>query len=147
MGTAADWTKLEFSNDGKYLLLGTNAATGHLLLDAFDGSLKAYCTRTQTSLNLRAAPGAPGQLGQGDLCFSSDGRYVVGGSGGDRDAVVWDTHGQVEVETKQLKPLCGLPSKGKVSVVEWNPRYNMCASADKEVVFWMPDEHVGMKPA
>lgn len=145
--TAADWTKLEFSNDGKSLLLATNAPTGHLLLDAFDGTLRAYLPRIQAPLNPRAAPGSQGQLGQGDICFSSDGRYLIGGSGGERDAIVWDTQGQVEVETKQLKPICGLPSKGKVSVVEWNPRYNMCASADKEVVFWVPDEHVGMKPA
>ena len=144
----ADWTKLEFSNDGKNLLLGTNnSSTGHLLLDAFDGSLRAFCTRSHPLVNPRAAPGVPGQLGQGDVCFSSDGRYIVGGSGGDRDAIVWDSQGQVEIETKQLKPLCGLPCKSKAAIMEWNPRYNMCASADREVVFWVPDEHVGMKPA
>ena len=142
-----DWTKLDFSNDGKSLLLASNTPTGHFLLDAFDGSLRAHCPRTvHPPLNLRAAPGMPGQLGQGDVSFSADGRYLVGGTGGERDMVVWDTHGQIEIETKQLKAMCGLPCKGRASVVEWNPRYNMCASADKEVVFWVPDEHVGMKP-
>ena len=96
--------------------------------------------------NLRAAPGQPGALGQGDVCFSADGKYLVGGTGGERDAIVWDTYSGVEVETKELRPMCSLPCKGRVSVVEWNPRYNMCASADREVVFWLPDEHVGMKP-
>ena len=93
---------------------------------------------------MRAAPGEQGPLGQGDVCFSADGRYLIGSSGGDRDAVVWDAHGQVEVETRQLKPMCSLPCKGRVGVAEWNPRYNMLATADREVVFWLPDEHVGM---
>ena len=128
-----DWTKLDFSNDGKSLLVATNTDSGHLLLDAFDGSLRAHCTRSQPPLNLRAAPGTPGQLGQGDVSFSADGRYLVGGSGGDRDLIVWDTQGQIEIETKQLKPMCGLPCKGRAAVVEWNPKFNMCASADREV--------------
>ncbi|CAF9908010.1 member of Set1p complex, histone methyl transferase [Imshaugia aleurites] len=141
-----DWTRLEFSNDGKSLLLASNHPQGHLLLDAFDGTLRAHCKRSHAPTNMRAAPGAPGALGQGDVCFSADGRYLIGGSGGERDAIVWDTQGQVEVETKEIKPMCGLPCKGRASVVEWNPRYNMCATADREVVFWLPDEHVGMKP-
>ena len=142
-----DWTRLEFSNDGKSLLLASNAPQGHLLLDAFDGSLRAHCPRTtQHPTGLRAPPGQPGRLGQGDVCFSADGRYLIGGSGGDGDAIVWDTHGQVEVETKVLGAMCSLPCKGRASVVEWNPRYNMCATADREVVFWLPAEHVGMKP-
>ena len=140
-----DWTRLEFSNDGKSLLIGTNGATGHFLLDAFEGDLRAHCVRSQPLSNMRAPPNELGKRGQGDLCLSADGRYIVGGSGGDRDAVVWDTQGQVEIETKQLKPMCSLPCKSKAAVVEWNPRYNMCVSADKEVVFWVPDEHVGLK--
>ena len=70
---------------------------------------------------------------------------MIGGSGTDRDALVWDTQGQVEVETGMLRAMCGLPCPRRVGVVEWNPRFNMCATADREVVFWLPDEHVGMK--
>lgn len=143
--SAPPWTKLEFSNDGKSLLLASNSGTGHLLLDAFDGQLKAHCPRTTSHpTGLRAPPGQPGQLGQGDICFSADGRYLIGSSGGDSNAIVWDAYGQVEIETRQLKPMCSLPYKGKVGVAEWNPRYNMLCTADREVVFWLPDEHVGM---
>ncbi len=140
------WTKLEFSNDGKSLLVGTSSSQGHILLDAFDGHLKAYCTRPH-SPSTRAAPGVPGPLGQGDVCFSSDGRYVVGASGADRDAVVWDTQGAVtgEGERKTLSPMAVLPHSGKAAVCEWNPRYHMMATADQDVVFWLPDEHVGIK--
>ena len=83
--------------------------------------------------------------GQGDLCFSADGRYLVGASGAEKDALVWDTQGVPDAE-KVLQPMASLPFKGKIGCVEWNPRFNMVASADREVVFWLPDEHVGLKP-
>ncbi|KAI4258619.1 MAG: hypothetical protein LQ352_001154 [Teloschistes flavicans] len=98
-----EWTKLEFSNDGKSLLVSTNHGQGHLLLDAFTGMLKAHLPRPYQSTwgVLRPAPSAiPSKLplGQGDTSFTADGRYVIGGSGADRDAVVWDTQGVVKQE-------------------------------------------------
>ncbi|MCJ1247328.1 member of Set1p complex, histone methyl transferase [Trapelia coarctata] len=155
-GAPRDWTKLEFSNDGKSLLVATNNTLGHLLLDAFSGELKALLVRPPQYLplsqnNLRATPWPPSAAGigqprgQGDCCFSADGRYVVGGSGGDRDACVWDTLGMVDEETKTLAPAWGLPSRGRCAVVEWNPRYNMVATADKGVTFWLPEEGAGGK--
>ena len=152
-GAPRDWTKLEFSNDGKSLLVGTNNTLGHLLLDAFSGELKALLQRPPQYLplnisNLRATPWPPmnAPSGQGDVCFSADGRYVVGGSGGERDAVVWDVQGHVDEETKSLAPMAGLPCKVRVGVVEWNPRYNMIATADRGVGFWLPEEGAGVKP-
>lgn len=146
-----DWTSLEFSNDGKSLLVGTTLQTGHLLLDAFSGDLVAYLSHAshppqQSQTSTRAPPGSPGPLGQGDVSFSADGRYVLGSSGKDHDALVWDTQAPVDKDSKVLAPMCGLPCKTRWSVGGWNPRYNMCASGDREVVFWVPDEHVGMKP-
>ncbi|KAL8860715.1 MAG: hypothetical protein Q9178_002745 [Gyalolechia marmorata] len=98
-----EWTKLEFSNDGKSLLVTTNHVQGHLLLDAFNGELKAHLPRPYqpTWGILRSAPSitpTKSPLGQGDTSFSPDGRYVVGSSGADRDAVVWDTQGRVSKE-------------------------------------------------
>lgn len=40
------WTKLEFSNDGKSILLGTKGG-GHFLLDSFKGHLKAYLQKPE----------------------------------------------------------------------------------------------------
>ena len=76
---------------------------------------------------------------------------MVGASSGERDAVVWDTQGWVEKEgpgegEKVLRPMAGLPCKGRTACVEWNPRYNMLATADREVVFWLSEEHVGLRP-
>ncbi|KAL8865844.1 MAG: hypothetical protein Q9174_006664, partial [Haloplaca sp. 1 TL-2023] len=148
-----EWTKLEFSNDGKSLLVATNHSHGHLLLDAFNGELKAHLPRPfqPTWGGLRAAPSATpsrSALGQGDVSFSPDGRYVIGGSGADRDAVVWDTQGRVtkEGERQVIRPMCSLPcDRGKAAIVLWNHKFNMMATADTEVIMWLPDEHVGMK--
>lgn len=149
--TPPTWTKLEFSNDGKSILLATSSPSGHVLLDAFKGDLKAYCTYPPAKTPFkqsRAAPGSPGgPLGQGDVCFSADGRFLIGGSGADHDAVVWDTQGTVvdEGDRKLLRPMAQLPCKGRVAVCEWSPRYNMMATGDHEVVFWLPDEYVGIR--
>lgn len=133
------WTKLEFSNDGKYLLVATDYH-GHFILDAFDGSVKAFLTGKNGSAG-RAAPvsttGKP--LGQGDVCFTPDGRYVIGGNGDQHDVLVWDLQQEREANNF-LQPMCRLPHRGRTAVIEYNPRYNMFASADKDTVFWLPDE-------
>lgn len=40
------WTKLAFANDGKHILVGTRGQ-GHFLLDAFDGTLRAYLRKPE----------------------------------------------------------------------------------------------------
>lgn len=150
-----DWTSLAFSNDGKCLLIGTNSSVGHIILDAFSGALRFFLVRHPAHLPLlpsrqRPAPYPPPVPptipGQGDVCFSPDARYVVGASGAEKDAVIWDLNATIDEDTNVLRPMAGLPCRTRVCTVEWNPRYNMLASADREVVMWLPDEHVGIKP-
>ena len=151
-----DWTRLEFSNDGKHLLLGTNSTAGHILLDAFDGSLVGFLMRAPQYLPLSLSKQRPAPYpaqpagtrvvpGQGDVCFSADGRYVIGASGGDKDGAVWDLVQGEKDEMMALRPALGLPCKGKMGCVEWNPKFNMLASGDKEVVMWLPEEHVSAR--
>ncbi|KAJ6005925.1 WD-40 repeat protein [Penicillium sp. IBT 35674x] len=133
------WTRLEFSNDGKYLMVGTDYH-GHFILDAFDGSIKAFLTG-KSSPTGRAAPvsttGKP--RGQGDACFTPDGRYVIGGNGDGPDMLVWDMQQKPEANN-MLPPVAKLPHRNRTAVVEYNPKYNMIASADQDTVFWLPDE-------
>lgn len=134
------WTRLEFSNDGNQLLVGTDYH-GHFVLDAFSGSIRAFLVGKNGSPG-RAAPvsttGKP--LGQGDACFSPDGRFVFGGSGDHHDLLVWDTQ-QAPDANGLLQPTCKLPGRGRTAVIEYNPRYNVFASADKEICFWLPDHN------
>lgn len=139
------WTKLEFSNDGKSLLLGTRGS-GHFLLDAFEGTLKAYLHKPSGGIR-RLAPGesmaANGSSGEtskldssGDCCFTPDGRFVLSGS--KKDVLVWDTRNSPN-EQKVLEPTYTLPDKRESAVLAFNPRYNFFASADQELLFWVPD--------
>lgn len=140
------WTKLEFSNDGKSLLLGTRGA-GHFLFDAFDGTLRAYLRRSGGPTRrlavgeggMSAASSSGEYESSGDCCFAPDGRFVV--SGGRQDVAVWDTLRAPTTSDKSLEPMCTLPDKREAAVVGFNPRFNFFATADTDLLFWLPDPH------
>ena len=146
------WTKVEFSNDGQFLLIGTTSPIGHFILDAFHGNLHCILALSQrferTDVDkFRAAslqhPSAA--QAQGDVVFSPDSRYVIGSdSSGGNKVVVWDLQGLINKD-KTLLPAGYLPHQRSAGILEWNPRYNMIASAEKDVVMWQPDENVRMK--
>jgi COMPASS component SWD2 len=149
---AEGWTGMEFSNNGKYLLIATNGP-GHYVLDAFNGELTAYLTRPNGADASHLAPGdelpkleeggpTPSFI-QSSACFSPDGRYVIGGNGRANGMSVWDLfqaeEGGSMRKDKVLEPCAGLPSQRAAKVVAYNPRYNLLASAEKEVMMWLPD--------
>jgi len=142
---AQGWTGLEFSNNGKFILLCTNGP-GHYLLDAFSGDLIYYLHRPSGSTT-RPAPGDPltdtqaaNAYLQADAAFSPDGNFVVGGNGGQAGLIVWDLRGEGGKGNDQvLEPICDLPCAKSAAVVTYNPRHNLVASADREVVMWLPD--------
>ncbi|GAB1320803.1 Histone H3 methyltransferase complex and RNA cleavage factor II complex, subunit SWD2 [Madurella fahalii] len=134
------WTKLEFSNDGKHLLLGSRG-DGHFLLDSFDGNLKAYLKKPGASTRrLGVGETEGGNVeSSGECCFSPDGRYVL--SGARSDLLVWDTM-MTPGSDKVLDTAHVLEEKRETAVVAYNPRFNMIATADQELMFWLPDPHV-----
>lgn len=134
------WTKLEFSNDGKHLLLGSRG-DGHFLLDSFDGSLKAYLKKPGPSTSRLAVGETDGGNveSSGECCFSPDGRYVL--SGAKSDLLVWDIL-KPPGSDKVLQPEHILEEKREAAVVAYNPRYNMIATANQDLMFWLPDPHV-----
>lgn len=140
----SDWSKMDFSNNGKYLLLATTGG-GHYVLDAFDGALQHYCVRpSQGGYSSRRAAGAPSSsgppAGQGDACFTPDGKFLVGGSGAEGGLCVWDLEGgKHQGDDRRLAPSATLPANGMHEVVGYNPRTNMMCSADRDVVMWLPD--------
>lgn len=141
-----NWNKLEFSNDGKSLLVGTSGH-GHLLLDAFEGHLKGYLLREKGGPRRLAAgehrsdDGSDIAIGtSGDACFTPDGRYVLTGQR-NQNVLVWDT---LTPAASMVKPVHELEMKSEAAVLAFNPRYNFFASADKELVFWVPDPHANL---
>lgn len=143
-----DWTKIEFTNDGKSLLIATNG-TGHFILDAFSGEVTHFCQRHAGSSG-RLSAGAPAHthsanipngntpvVGQGDVCISPDGQYLIGGSSED-GLLVWDIS-KPPTPSNVLDPLERLPGNGKSAIVGYNPRTNLLATADKDLFLWQPD--------
>jgi COMPASS component SWD2 len=132
-----EWTKIEFTNDGKSLLVATNG-NGHFILDAFSGEITHFCHRRAGSSG-RLAPGASGTgtVGQGDVCVSPDGQFLIGGSAED-GLLVWDITLQ-PTPNNVLEPTEKLPGHGKSAIVGYNPKSNLIASADKELYLWQPD--------
>lgn len=145
------WTKLEFSNDGKTILLGTRG-DGHFLLDAFDGNLKAYLKKPEGGTGRAGVGEGPPTLtngvpagaeppvmeSSGDCCFAPDGRYIL--SGAKKDVLVWDTLATPGSD-KSLEPTYVLEEKREAAVLAFSPRYNFLATADEELMFWLPDPH------
>jgi len=124
------WSKLEFSNDGKHMLLGTRGHA-HYIVDSFAENTSKFLYRVHRPRG-PTNPTVP-ETG-GDVCFTPDGRYIVGGHG-DRGVSVWDTAVPAD-EKKTLKPVVDLAENGRsmAACVAFNPKTNLFASANKEVV-------------
>lgn len=143
------WLGMEFSNNGKYILISTNGM-GHYVLDAFSGDLVYFLGRPNGADVQHRAPGdklQPSDEGdtasyvQSNACFSPDGRYVIGGNARETGLLVWDCEEGLK-DGSVLEPLTELPSQKSAKVVAYNPRHNLLASADKELVMWLPDPDI-----
>ncbi len=156
-----NWTKLQFSNDGRSILLGTGSG-GHLVLDAFNGSVKHFL-RTQSPGPNRLAPGQTPPEGNkdekvsrhdkvqetsGDCCFTPDGRYVLAANGRS-GANLYDVadkksdgeEGKVR-DPIQILETGAASGKSGCDIVEFNPRWQMFAAAGKSLEFFQPDRDV-----
>jgi COMPASS component SWD2 len=139
-----NWTKLEFSNCGKHILLGTSGE-GHYVIDSFDGNLQHFCKRLGSSQ--RRSPGEASSRvnGSGDVCFSVDGQFVIGGSGNDDGLLVWDIK-QGKNSGDVLRHMAKLPfnqgTPDRVEIAGYNPRFNLICTADRNFLMWAPDSEL-----
>lgn len=116
------WNTLNFSPDGKELMIGTKGGGLVYLLDSFDGYVKQVLT----------APQNPNPQLDLQPCYSVDSRYVYCGAP-DGQINVWSREdGRV---VTQLEGHAAYPL-----VVKCNPRYAMLASACTNLAFWRPEE-------
>ena len=61
-------------------------------------------------------------------------------SGSKKDVLVWDTMQPLSGH-KLLDPAFVLEEKTEAAVLGYNHRYHMLASADQELIFWLPNPH------
>ncbi|KAF2859951.1 histone H3 methyltransferase complex and RNA cleavage factor II complex, subunit SWD2 [Piedraia hortae CBS 480.64] len=144
-GNGGAWTGMEFANNGQTILVTTNGA-GHYLIDAFNGDLRRYLRRPSGPNGL-AAPVDPlpkelPSYCQADAALAPDGRFVIGGNGKKPGLLVWDTNAPAQDAVGGLLPTSELPCTTTAKVAVYNPRYNLLASADRDVMLWQPDADV-----
>lgn len=118
------WDKIEFSNTGKSILLGTQTDT-HYLYDSFTGDLQA-----QLKGHAPVRPRSKRTTGQ--VCFSGDGRFVFSGSG-DNKIVIWDTKMKPNNDMT-LYPIHSIESQVGTSLTAFNPKTMLLATADTSLV-------------
>lgn len=128
------WTKAEFSNNGRYLLIGTDTGK-HYILDAILGKQLA---------NLLVEASAWPQLdyvSTGSVCFTPDGKSVLAGTPNGSVSVFNLQELKNSAGIVDLRPLAILNSShAAAKIVAFNPKMLTFASADDQVVLWSPNQ-------
>lgn len=126
------WNKLEFSNDGKYLLVGSQYGK-HLILDAFTGKQLFELSGTRKFPNREFTD-------SGSVCFTPDGKYTIGT---DYDGKVAFWNHSSSIATKTLKPVGSIPAAQESCprTIAFNPKYSMFVTADESVDFYAYDNN------
>lgn len=138
------WTKLEFANSGKYILIGTDSLQ-HYLLDAILGKLAARLVLTQEH---HSGWLLFDYLSAGSVCFTPDGRFVLAGSPHGTIAIfdlaklAKDPKDVNPIDSHDLKVLYPVKvvdgKQGVTKVVAFDPKLFTFATADDQVVLWAP---------
>lgn len=135
-----EWSGIEFSNDGKYILLGTRGEA-HYSINSFSGEI----THRFTGLTPNTFEGRM----SGDVTFSPDARHVIAGirsrvyllrlltqkqGSGDRQLLVYDINHQDREKNRSPAHVLSCPSSNPPHNVKFNPRYAQIATASKQLV-------------
>lgn len=125
-----NWNKVEFSNDGKYILLASSYGK-HIILDAFTGVQLFELSGTR-AFPLREF------MDSGSACFTPDGKFVLGT---DYDAKIAIWNHSDSISNRSLKPQSSIPAAPGSSArsIAFNPKYSMFVTADENVDFYVYD--------
>lgn len=125
------WNKIEFSNDGKYLLLSSSRGT-QLILDAMDGTQLFELTGTQP-FPIREFTDS------GSACFTPDGKFTLATDYSGRIGIY--NHAD-SISGRTLKPLGFIKAvpNSCPRTIAFNPKYSMFVTADENVDFYTFEE-------
>lgn len=129
--TGESWTKIEFSNNGRYILIGTNASKQHIL-DAILGKYLAALINPEVSLWPELD-----YVSTGSVCFTPDGKFVLAGMPNGNVSVFNLQLLRSTTEFIELRPCTVLSSDATAArVLAFNPKLLTFATADDRVVLW-----------
>lgn len=125
--------KLEFSNNGKLIMLVTDSDTIHIF-DAMTGASHGVLA------GHIALPKRRSQNRSSHACFSVDGNYVFAASG-DKKLYGWDVSTiNTQTENSRSTPKISLKCyKENAYLLQFSPRTMLLASANTGITFWVPD--------
>ena len=125
-----NWAKLEFANNGQYILLSTDG-DAHYIFDAYQGTQLSKLVGHVPLPKRKATSQAP-------AAFSIDGKFVVGGSADNR-LCIWSMS-SIASSGGSLAPIGNLAcSQGLPMITAFSPRSMLLATANTELTFWLPD--------
>lgn len=130
--TEGSWYKLEFSNNGKYILLATSG--DHYMFDAYNGSRLVTLKGGSALASRKWSSHSP-------ACFSVDGRFVFGTS---NDKIcIWDMNAiNGSGSSGILHPTHQLDnSQEPAAIIAFSPKTMLLATANTGVTLWLPDKH------
>ncbi|KAF9909082.1 member of Set1p complex, histone methyl transferase [Linnemannia zychae] len=163
-------TQIEFSSDGKNLLI-TTGSDGHFIVDAYTPSITMFKLVGHNNNTYGSEAFTSGS----EACWTPDGKCVVSGSR-DGDIFVWDisraiadqaaglvngsginsnsgeapngSSGNLLQANGELRPFKTLKAHGTPShIVAFNPKYLMMVSGSTELAFWEPDPNAAVVDA
>lgn len=145
-----EWNKIEFSNNGKLILVSTDSSE-HYLLDAFLGQLLATLDLART----RASEHYSGDWMtfkypySGSTSFTPCGKYIIAGTP-HSSVMLFDLNGIKSSESAhysdfdnkspfRLQPFQELSTnQGIPKIIAFNPKLLTFATADSAVTLWQP---------
>ncbi|XP_077384685.1 WD repeat-containing protein 82-like isoform X2 [Festucalex cinctus] len=114
-----DWTGLNFSDDGKQILISTNGGM-ICILNSFTGDMMHKFSGYNNNKGLKL-----------EACFTPDSQFVMIGSEDGR-VHVWSIENEMKVAVLDGK------HPGPISAMQFNPKYMTFATACKNMTFWLP---------
>lgn len=124
------WTKIEFSNNGKYVLLGTSQ--NHYLYDSYTGEYLATLVVPEP-----LPERGPGSSISSSVAFTIDGSYVAGGGG--TKIHFWKCP---EHRIGDMLPEFQVDSLSSTSaqLLAFSPKTMLMATADRDLTLWLPEQ-------
>ncbi|OWB78952.1 hypothetical protein B5S32_g3158 [[Candida] boidinii] len=164
-----NFTNLEFSNNGKFLILSSSIDNIIYLIDSFTGKIIKKLIIDNSDNNNNKLQQRPFINCTGNVSITPDSKFIFAGCG-DNTIKIWDLSSISSLTSSksnsiitnnndttftdsnstlndsfEMKPIYSSNTNTNPALLKFNPRYWMFASADTDVTFWTPTNYYSNK--